>query len=159
MIDTDTPRSRRRTRLLVAIILTIPCYCAGLVFLTFAPNPEDITPTPTITGTITPILTSVSNTPVIFTPSITLTPSITPTPSITATPTATATNFQPNTVTPSSTFTQTPSQTPSSTATLPPPTITPSHTPTSTATFTLTPSSTPTPTGTLTASPTAFGGP
>ncbi|KXK15391.1 MAG: hypothetical protein UZ14_CFX002000411 [Chloroflexi bacterium OLB14] len=50
-------RARVRMQLLAVIIATIPCYCTGLIALSFAPNPR-ATPTPTITithtGTITP---------------------------------------------------------------------------------------------------------
>lgn len=159
MFDADSPRTRRRLNLIAAIIITIPCYCAGLVFLSFAPNPREATPTPslTLTGTvITPITLTVSSTPPILTGTVTLTPSITNTPTATFTPTITLTPFQPNTNTPTSTLTFTPTQTPSNTPTMLP-TNTPSNTPIPSATSTNPP--TLTPTTTLTASPTAFGSP
>ena len=101
MLDADTPRTRRRMRLIAVIIATIPCYCAGFIALSFAPNPR-ATSTPTITETTTgtPITPTVSFTPLILTGTITPTPTITetPTPSITPSPTLTLTPFQPSTL-------------------------------------------------------------
>ena len=59
-----------------------------------------------ITGT--PLTATVSGTPLILTPSITLTPSTTPTPTTTSTATITLTPFQPSTNTLTSTATSTP---------------------------------------------------
>ncbi|MBE0669856.1 MAG: hypothetical protein IH588_04645 [Anaerolineales bacterium] len=146
MSDFEAPRTRRRMRILAVIIATIPCYCAGFIALSFAPDAR-ATPTPTITETgVTPSATLIfSFTPEIVTGTTTPTFTATPTPTETLTPTLTLTPFQP------------PSSTPSSTNT---PTSTPSDTPTSTQTPTITPTFTPTqtPSATPTASPTAFGG-
>ncbi|HSO27660.1 MAG TPA: hypothetical protein VLS48_06290, partial [Anaerolineales bacterium] len=57
-------RNRIRTLLLMVILATIPCYCAGLIAIQFAPEQTPIptrtppvtftwTPSPTITATFT----------------------------------------------------------------------------------------------------------
>jgi hypothetical protein len=97
-----------------------------------------ITPTPTLTPTNTPTLTS--------------TPTLTPTntPTLTSTPTLTPTNTPTLTSTP----TLTPTNTPTLTST---PTVTPTNTPTLTRTSTPTPTLTSSPT--LTPTPTTSSGP
>ncbi|MHB8776773.1 MAG: hypothetical protein ACYC6R_03290 [Anaerolineales bacterium] len=150
MLDSDTPRTRRRMRILAVIIATIPCYCAGFIALSFAPDTRaTATQTPSITETLASPDQNLSLTPVIATDTITPTFTATPTPTESATPTVSFTPFQPATDTP--TFTSTPSNTPTLT---PSSTPTPSNTPSNTPTFTptQTPSNTPVP------SPTAFGG-
>ena len=147
-------RSRLRKVLAAVILVTIPCYCAGLLAILFAPGRyEDtpVTPSPTSSSTAvvfasqtlttftaspqfstltpsqTPILTS--------TGTITNTPTITPTPTTSTTPTPSNTPFQPP-----PTFTNTPIPSPTHTS---PPTLT------STPTPTLEPSLTPSPTTTI----------
>jgi len=126
------PESRRRIRsfLLIAILATLPCYCAGY----FAVQTVRNRPTPTITPTFT-ITPTATETPV-NTPTLTLTPTITETPTITPTETPTPTITETPTITPTYTATATATNTA---------TYTPTATATYTPTITLTPSNTPEP--------------
>jgi hypothetical protein len=108
----QTKRNRRRLYgILIGIILvTIPCYCAGLVAIRRAP--QHVTPTASIGPTFT-------QAPFIASPTPTSTAALTATPTRTITPTP----FVPPTPTP--TFTPEPTKTPT-----PTPTNTPTLTPT-----------------------------
>jgi hypothetical protein len=57
-------RARRRLTLIAITLATIPCYCIGWVALALAPDPNQLTPTITETGTptITPIGTLATST-------------------------------------------------------------------------------------------------
>jgi hypothetical protein len=122
------------------IVSDDPNGCVGLI----TPTPT-VTPTISVTPTITP---TISVTPTI-TPTISVTPTQTPTqtPTISVTPTLTPTETptQTPTETPTSTPTETPTQTPTET-----PTQTPTQTPSQTPTTSVTPSITPTLTPTIT---------
>ncbi len=48
MFQSELPSTRLRMTLIAIIIATIPCYCVGFIFLSFAPD-KNGTPTPTIT--------------------------------------------------------------------------------------------------------------
>lgn len=114
---------RIRYLLMLAILITLPCYCLGLVILRIdQTRPAKVTPsvtlTPTRTSTIT--LTPYTNFTFTFTPTITLTgtlkPTATPTRTATVTPTPTMTNTVPPTATdteipPTVTFSPTPEAT------------------------------------------------
>ena len=125
-------RSRLRKVLVVVILATIPCYCAGLVAILLAPGAINrASGTPTFTSTWTPVVFATSNAydnlhPLLSI--VTVTPSQTPTPTTTGTTTYTPTITQ----TPTITTTPTPSNTP-----FIPPTFT--KTPNFTATYTSTP--------------------
>jgi len=111
----------------VAILLTIPCYCFGMIlYWTNLDRGEEGVPTATATGEGTPGVT--------VTPSFTfpaVTQSATQTATITPTFTATITYVLPPTNTPTATLT------PTNTATFTPsPTFTATNTPTNTATST-----------------------
>lgn len=165
--------SRRRTYavLIGIILLTLPCYCAGITALTLAPDPDApptlpavLSPTPTetatvvdIPGTLTaiPTATRFTPTPLGPTPDQFLTPTVMPTESPTETPTATPTTTLAPTATdtptltpmPTATFTSMPTATPTATATTEPTqtsTPVPTVEPTETATPTETPTETPT---------------
>ena len=87
MFESETPRARRRMRILAVVLATLPCYCIGFIVWSLAPNPETATPTPTITqtgGSPSPV---VSGTPLLVTSTISLTPTITFTPTSSLTPT------------------------------------------------------------------------
>ena len=60
MSDFEAPRTRRRMRILAVIIATIPCYCAGFIALSFAPDAD-------VTQTITATATSTYTTPTLIT--------------------------------------------------------------------------------------------
>ena len=131
-----------RTRLILGIIilLTIPCYCLGLLLL-WNSNLERRQLTPT--ATVTPDGTKPDSiTPTFTFPAVSATVTLTPTITATFTPTRTyvlpASNtpssspspLPSNTAAPSPTLTDTPVPLPSSTATdLPTDTITPSYAP------------------------------
>ncbi len=175
-MESEAVNARLRTyKILVGIILlTLPCYCAGILALTWrGPNQGSAaTPTllPTVTsqglpGTTPGILTMLPSftpgpptitlpaTPTQFAPpsrTPSFTPTVTETPTSTSTPTITATP----THTPSVTSTLTPTVTSTATLTPIPPTSTATHTalpPTPTLTMTAEP---PTPTSTATLTPT-----
>ena len=162
--------SRRRTYtvLIGIIVLTLPCYCAGIVALMLAPGegapptlPAVLSPTPTetatvvdIPGTLTaiPTATRFTPTPLPSTPDQFTTP--TTLPSATPTPTETPTSEPTATLLP--TATDTPTETPMPTATftsVPTATSTPTAEPTETPTETAEPTETPTPTPTPTERP------
>ncbi len=138
----DPIRRIRIRYILVLIILgTLPCYCAGLFAVQFAPEVRPTeTPTPPVPFTTTPSPSPAAVLPATLTPQgviITLSPipSRTPTPSPTTvlSPTISPTAFQPRTGTPTPTLTSTPTDTSTPTQT-----ATSTHTPTWTATATLT---------------------
>lgn len=138
MLDRIKEIKRVHLYLGIAILLTIPCYCFGLMLFL---NNKDLNINQQITMTSLPsdpieaILSPTFTSPVV-TQTLTLSPTVTPTF------TQTITYVLPNTETP----------TPS-----PSPTITSTHTPSPepTETFTPSPSNTPTETYTLTPSQTA----
>lgn len=161
--------SRRFTYsvLIGIILLTLPCYCLGLIAYSIAPDPDDAPPLPEVIVTPT-LLSTVQGVPATFTVIPTFPVFLTDTPgAATATLPATPTQFRTPTIAPGVTpsITPTPSQTttgtPTQTAT---PTVTVTGTatetatasPTATATETLAPTDTPTPapTDTPTATPT-----
>lgn len=116
--------------LIVIILATIPCYCAGFIALAVYPRPQGAattSPTPALSLTFT-------QTPYLVGPG---------TPQSDRTLQPTPTQWFPPTFTPTATATQTPT-----------PTDTPTQTPTPTATATWTATPTPTATGTATATPT-----
>ncbi|MEM7345010.1 MAG: Ig-like domain-containing protein [Chloroflexota bacterium] len=124
----NLPKEKRNIyyALFGTILLTIPCYCLGLIALSAAPPAGSVTPTP---FDIVPISSSTPESPENGTPA-TETPTGTPTGTLEPTPTQ---SFpETATVTPTSTSTPTPSQTPTGT-------LTPSSTPTETPSPTLTP--------------------
>lgn len=147
--------SRRNTYtiLIGIILLTVPCYCIGIVAYLRAPGQQPTLPPPVITPTS---LATVEGIEATFTPSPTSTVEATSTPS--PSPSASATGLP--SVTPSQTPTQEPSATASATAT---DTITPSPTAsataTNTATVTATASATPSLTPSLTPSQTSTSTP
>ena len=109
---------QKRTRyiLILAILISIPCYCIGFAILKVKQSqPEEITPTITLTATRTPTITR--------TPYITLTPSVTATITQTYTASPTRTSTATRTFTPSPTNTSPPTETPIpiETETQPPP--------------------------------------
>lgn len=128
--------TRIRSILLSIILLTLPCYCLGIILLISSQNAVS-QPTPTIT--FTPTETPVPPTSIIPTITSSATATYTNTPTITWTASPTYTPFSTPTHTATNTYTPTPSDTPTET-----PTIT--STPTYTETVTLTPTPTDTPT-------------
>jgi hypothetical protein len=165
-MESEAVNARLRTyKILVGIILlTLPCYCAGFLALTWRLPNNDLSPTPTLLATVTsPVLPAVTTGILTQLPSFTAgpptttlqasptqfaPPSRTPsyTPTLTETPSATSTSTITTTPssTPTVTSTSSPAATLTPTATLVPPSLTP---PPPTATFTAMPPS-PTPTAT-----------
>jgi hypothetical protein len=145
-------RSRLRKVLVVVILATIPCYCAGLVAILLAPETINrASGTPTFTSTWTPVVFASLTPSTTFTPLpfVTQTPSLSPTATTTGTTTLTPTTTQ----TPTNTTSPTPSNTPFIPPTLtntPFYTTTYTPTPVPTSTYTLTPTSPDTPSNTLT---------
>ena len=139
-METEAVNARLRTyKILVGIILlTLPCYCAGFLALTWRVPDRNVTSTPTLMATVTnPALPSVTAGILTLLPSFTAGP---PTKPLEATPT----QFAPPSRTPS--YTPTVTETPTTTAT---PTITTTPTPTPSVTSTPVPTLTDTPTATL----------
>ncbi len=111
---------RNRTRVILAAIalVTIPCYCLGIIVRLLVPDRNSITSTATTTVTSTPTSTYTSTATLTLTPTLTasstftfiwtLTSTSTDTPSATPTPTFTFTPTPTSTDTPTSTFTYTP---------------------------------------------------
>ena len=128
-------RSRLRKVLVAVILITIPCYCAGLVALLLAPGgPGHPSSTSTPLPSLTPVIFATQTPTTSFTPL----PSIeSATPSQTPTFTVTATTSNTPTITQTSTASTTP--TPSNTPFIPP---TFTKTPLPTSTYTSTPSQT-----------------
>ena len=125
---------RIRYLLILTIIITLPCYFLGLVVLRINRNqPQEISPTVTLTSTRTATVT--------LTPIVSLTPTITAT--VTQTNTVTQTSTNTTTATPSSTLTVTLTPTETMTQTLIPPTETVPVTSTPSPTITTTVSGNP----------------
>lgn len=128
-------RKNFRFLLLMIILLTIPCYCLGLVVLRLSDEariieqyPQD-TPVPNLNATFTPVA--------IITDEAGFTQTASVTPEFTATITYTATNTKTPFMTPTRTSTLTPTITSTPTNTMTPsPTMTPTETPTPTETET-----------------------
>jgi hypothetical protein len=153
-------RSRLRKVLVAVILLTIPCYCTGLVAVLLAPggpghNSGSSTPLPSLTPVVyatqapttsfTPLPFIASATPS-QTPTFTVTPTTSNTPTITQTPTASLTPTPSNTPFIPPTFTETPRPTITYTFT-PLPTYTNTHPPSATYTPLSTSTGTVSPTG------------
>jgi hypothetical protein len=119
MLSSLDQRSRIRTLFIGIILLTLPCYCFGLILLatnrdggnatpSASPTVTSVTETPGSSSTATsqPAATetfsaSPTRTPTTtFTPSVTYTPFSTYTPTVTATPTLTPTSEPTETFTP-----------------------------------------------------------
>jgi hypothetical protein len=132
MDNIQAKRNRLRYILIVITLVTLPCYCAGLIAVRAA-GERTSTPTATETPTVTPSATE--------TPSPTDSPTITLTITSTHTPTFTETASPTPTETSSPTVTETETSTPTATMT-----ASPTATSTSTATNTPLPSPTETPT-------------
>jgi hypothetical protein len=152
MLDDATDHTRIRRILVTIILSTLPCYCLGIIVLTFnsrGSTKPTMTPSQMIETRISPVwISSATMTlppgTVIGTATRTVTPTITSTPTETLPPTDTLTPFMPAT----NTQTLQPTATPTLTATASPTetvTITPSVTdtlepsPTETQTLTVTP--------------------
>jgi hypothetical protein len=138
-MESEALGARLRTyKILIGIILlTLPCYCAGFLALTWRLPNNDLTPTPTLLPTVTsPALPSVTAGILTLLPPFTAGP---PTRTLEPSPT----QFAPPSRTPS--YTPTTTDTPTSTATTTI-TLTPSSTPTVTSTSAPTITHTPTPT-------------
>ncbi|MEI7989740.1 MAG: hypothetical protein WCI88_11945 [Chloroflexota bacterium] len=146
MDEQQIKSGRTRYFLIIIILATIPCYCAGLVYVWAVPirplpTPEEPTMIPSLTRLPSPTVLlpthivypspfipltrqaslTPSETPFMF-PSLTPTLFLTPTPTFTNTPTITNTPTTTNTptLTPTLTFTPTSSLTPTPTLTITP---------------------------------------
>ncbi|MFT3893518.1 MAG: hypothetical protein QM730_17965 [Anaerolineales bacterium] len=53
MSETPDARARRRLTLVVIILATLPCYCIGWIAMALAPDASQLTPTATLTSTVT----------------------------------------------------------------------------------------------------------
>lgn len=176
------PRRFTYITLIGLIILTLPCYCLGIIAYTLAPGPIPTLPPPMVTVTSLATIEGIEST---FTPSSTplagqgpgtATPTLpstpgqfvtetrlpTPTPSVTQTPAPSDTPAPSATVTGTATQTSTASPTATETATATEQAgETETPTPTATGTPSATPSSSPTatdtPASTATATPTPTG--
>ena len=151
--------TRLRVILIIIILVTIPCYCAGIMAVTMGRrNP----PTPTMT--LPPTRTAITELPMVATPFPSFTPSLTaiiptqtPIPTRTPVPTTTQTATPTSSDTPTSSPTQTNTITPLPTQTdtlIPTDTSTPLPTFTHTITSTTAPTLSNSPTPSQTASPT-----
>jgi hypothetical protein len=142
-------RTRLRYILIAITLVTLPCYCVGLIAVRAAgertPTPTltetatvsstaTLTPSPTDTATITPTITITETATNTETASPTATETPTPTETETETPTATLTETASPTNTSSPTETNTPPATPTSTTTATPTPPQPTETPTLTET-------------------------
>jgi hypothetical protein len=144
LIMTSDPFARARLRkvLVIVILATIPCYCAGLVAILLAPSRiREANVTPTLTSSSTAVVFA-TQTSTIFT---SLTPTGSSTPSQTPTSTSSATTTNTPTITQTPTISATPI--PTNTPFLPPPTFT--NTPIPLPTYTSLPALTSTPTLTV----------
>jgi hypothetical protein len=151
-MESESLSARLRTyKILIGIILlTLPCYCAGFLALTWRLPNKDLTPTPTLLATVTnPALPSVTAGILTLLPSFTAGPAtktLEPSPTQFAPPSRTPSYTPTNTDTPTTTAVPTITLTPSSTSTV---------TSTSSPTSTHTPTSTPVPPSQTSVPPTA----
>ncbi len=118
-------RSRLRTLFIVIILLTLPCYCFGMILLFSAQGNSIRTPTATGSVTDTPtVLVTETSMPLTETLSASTTATVTPT----WTASVTYTQFSTYTPTITPTFTNTATNPPTSTDTPVPDTATPTET-------------------------------
>lgn len=115
-------RSRIRTLFIVIILLTLPCYCFGMILLFSSQGiGGQNTPTSSVSPTLTPSL-AVTTTQAPATETLSASPSQSATPTLT--PSTTYTPFSTYTPTITGTPTNTPTQVPTATFTPEPPTPT-----------------------------------